>query len=168
MLQVEDGRATICDLGSRNGTLVNDERVEGRYALKSGDRLSIGHLRFEVHLTTDLKGQKQPIVKNVKEAAARTREAASAQDVDVDAWLHSEEPAGSSRDASSRDTQQISLSDTSAGIDSASVLDRTAKDTASASTKTSGSKLASMRPPPTTADGGAAAAEILRKLAKYR
>ena len=62
-------------LGSRNGTLVNDQRVEGPYVLKTGDRLTIGQLRFEVELTTGLKGQKQPVVKDVKDAAARTRNA---------------------------------------------------------------------------------------------
>ena len=88
VLQLEDGRATVCDLGSRNGTLINDQRVEGRYTLKTGDRLTIGQLRFEVQLTTGLKGQKQPIVKDVKDAATRTRDAVAAEDLDVDAWLN--------------------------------------------------------------------------------
>jgi pSer/pThr/pTyr-binding forkhead associated (FHA) protein len=42
--------ATISDLGSRNGTLVNGERVAGTRALEAGDRIQIGALVFEVHL----------------------------------------------------------------------------------------------------------------------
>jgi predicted component of type VI protein secretion system len=45
-----DGRATIRDLGSRNGTLVNGEKVVGEVELKKGDQLEIGPLQFEVRL----------------------------------------------------------------------------------------------------------------------
>jgi len=39
----------VVDLGSTNGTLVNDERIEGRRRLREGDVVRIGHteLRFE-------------------------------------------------------------------------------------------------------------------------
>lgn len=39
---VKDGRAEIEDLGSRNGTYVNGERIEGRRFIKDGDRIRIG------------------------------------------------------------------------------------------------------------------------------
>jgi len=175
MLLVEDGRATVCDLGSRNGTLVNDQRVEGRYALKTGDRLTIGQLRFEVQLTTGLKGQKQPIVKDVKDVATRTRDAVASKDLDVDEWLRAEEPKGATRTVSLNDSDRIDLSDTSPGMDAATVIGRTAKGSEATDKKpdngsksTIGQKSAGKMPPPTTADGGSAAAEILRKLAKYR
>jgi pSer/pThr/pTyr-binding forkhead associated (FHA) protein len=170
VLQVEDGRATVCDLGSRNGTLVNDQPVEGRYTLKTGDRLTIGQLRFEVQLTTGLKGQKQPIVKDVKDAAARTRDAATAEDLDVDSWLHAAEPPGATRIVSDRDTQKIELSDTSPGMDAATVIGRTTKNSEAPGKKPDGEPKPSGKLPPqtTAADGGSAAAEILRKLLKYR
>lgn len=38
----------VIDLGSRNGTLVNDERIQGRATLKHGDRLQIGATVFLV------------------------------------------------------------------------------------------------------------------------
>lgn len=158
LLQVEDGRATVCDLGSRNGTLVNDQRVEGRFVLKTGDRLAIGQLQFEVQITTGLKAPKHPIVKDVKDAAARTREAVAAEDLDVDAWLNAADPAGETR-ISNRDTQRIDLSDTSPGMDAATVIGRAAETPA----KKPAGKL-----PPTSADSVSAAAEMLRKLAKYR
>jgi predicted component of type VI protein secretion system len=47
-LCVGDDFATISDLGSRNGTLVNGERVTGTRALQSGDRIQMGALVFEV------------------------------------------------------------------------------------------------------------------------
>ena len=42
------GGGTITDLGSRNGTWVNDERVEGERVLRSGDIVRIGETRWEV------------------------------------------------------------------------------------------------------------------------
>lgn len=38
------------DLGSTNGTFVNGERIKGRVMLKSGDRVHVGKLEFEVIL----------------------------------------------------------------------------------------------------------------------
>jgi pSer/pThr/pTyr-binding forkhead associated (FHA) protein len=43
-----DGRLAVRDLGSANGTFVNDERVEGRRELKVGDELMIGDIKFRV------------------------------------------------------------------------------------------------------------------------
>ncbi len=173
VLQVEEGRATVCDLGSRNGTLVNDQRVEGPYVLKTGDRLTIGQLRFEVELTTGLKGQKQPVVKDVKDAATRTRDAV-AKDLDVDEWLRADEPAGATRTISLEDMARSELSDTSPGTDSATVIGRKSKDSDAADKKPDGGsksnigKTAGKLPPTTSVDSFSAAAEILRKLAKYR
>ncbi len=43
------GPATLVDLGSTNGTLVNGSRISGRQELRNGDRITIGAtvLRFE-------------------------------------------------------------------------------------------------------------------------
>lgn len=41
-LVVEDGQARVMDLGSRNGTLVNGEKLEAELALLPGDRLQVG------------------------------------------------------------------------------------------------------------------------------
>ncbi len=46
----EDGRLLIEDLGSTNGTFVNDEKVEGPRELSHGDRLGVGTMEFEVRL----------------------------------------------------------------------------------------------------------------------
>jgi predicted component of type VI protein secretion system len=49
-LLVSQETASIRDLGSRNGTLINGERVVGERALNNGDQLQIGPLVFEVRL----------------------------------------------------------------------------------------------------------------------
>jgi pSer/pThr/pTyr-binding forkhead associated (FHA) protein len=38
------------DLGSRNGTFVNDEIVAEERELKDGDRLTVGCIPFEIHI----------------------------------------------------------------------------------------------------------------------
>jgi pSer/pThr/pTyr-binding forkhead associated (FHA) protein len=49
-LLVTRDAASIRDLGSRNGTLINGERVVGERGLINGDQLQIGPLVFEVRL----------------------------------------------------------------------------------------------------------------------
>jgi len=50
VLLLAEGRVTIRDLGSRNGTLVNGEKIIGEVELAKGDLLEIGPLQFEVAL----------------------------------------------------------------------------------------------------------------------
>lgn len=50
-LWVEGGQAWVRDLGSRNGTFLNDERVVGSARLRGGDRLRLGAV-----LTLELQG----------------------------------------------------------------------------------------------------------------
>jgi pSer/pThr/pTyr-binding forkhead associated (FHA) protein len=47
-LRVSRGGASICDLGSRNGTLVNGSLVVGERSLRDGDLVQIGPLVFAV------------------------------------------------------------------------------------------------------------------------
>jgi diguanylate cyclase (GGDEF)-like protein len=46
-LRFHHGRVTLEDLGSRNGTYVNDRAVEGSVELKSGDRFQLGNVHFK-------------------------------------------------------------------------------------------------------------------------
>ncbi len=45
-----DGSYTITDLGSTNGTFLNDERVVSRALLRAGDRLRLGNPGVELAL----------------------------------------------------------------------------------------------------------------------
>ena len=99
MISVAEGRATIRDLGSRNGTLVNDQKITGEHELRTGEKIKIGPLEFEVHLSTSVSGKKKPKVHSVQEAAARTVEAAKPRDneADISNWLDEEETDGDTK-----------------------------------------------------------------------
>jgi DNA-binding winged helix-turn-helix (wHTH) protein len=51
-IRVEGDRATVRDLGSKNGTLVNGEPVDGDRALADGDEVQIGRARMTFHVLT--------------------------------------------------------------------------------------------------------------------
>jgi pSer/pThr/pTyr-binding forkhead associated (FHA) protein len=50
LLRVELEAVSVRDLGSRNGTLVNGQRVVGERPLNHGDQLQVGPLVFEIRL----------------------------------------------------------------------------------------------------------------------
>jgi predicted component of type VI protein secretion system len=54
LLRVDAETASLRDLASRNGTLVNGSLVEGERALEDGDLLQLGPLVFEVMLDTGI------------------------------------------------------------------------------------------------------------------
>jgi pSer/pThr/pTyr-binding forkhead associated (FHA) protein len=89
----KDGRVLLLDLKSRNGTFVNDKQLLADKAkvLKSGDRLKIGQLEFEISIEVGLAATKKPEVSSVKEAADRLSEQKSMLDsretVDIASWL---------------------------------------------------------------------------------
>jgi len=90
-IRVKEGAVTVEDCGSKNGTLVNDEKIEGEHRLKTGDHLKVGNLEFEVQLEVSVGGKKKPKVKNVQEAVARTVESAAEDDMDISAWLEGDD-----------------------------------------------------------------------------
>ncbi|TWT99099.1 FHA domain-containing protein FhaB [Botrimarina colliarenosi] len=71
-LLVTEAGVTVRDLGSRNGTYVNDAKIEGVHALSNGDTLRIGPLEFRYEAEGELKQTKQPKVQSVGDAVART------------------------------------------------------------------------------------------------
>jgi adenylate cyclase len=55
LLQVtEAGEAYVVDFGSRNGSFLNGNRIEGRVKLNDGDRLSFGQVQAEFHCSGDV------------------------------------------------------------------------------------------------------------------
>src|SRR4051812_17687587 len=95
---------TVRDLGSRNGTLVNDERITKEVPLKDGDMLRVGPLHFRV-VAVDSKPKddtngapadpatpgknRKPPVKTVADVVARTisnSDSTSSED-DITSWL---------------------------------------------------------------------------------
>lgn len=90
-IMVENGIATIRDLKSRNGTVVNGEKIAGDVVLKMGDQVKVGPLEFEVVIDHSLGGAKKPKVSDMKEAAARVGESekkdGSRIEQDITSWL---------------------------------------------------------------------------------
>jgi predicted component of type VI protein secretion system len=87
---VEGGTAIIRDLKSRNGTVVNGEKITGDVALKTGDVIKVGPLEFEVFVDHGQPGPKQPKVADVKDAAVRVAEKATTPpkiEDDITSWL---------------------------------------------------------------------------------
>ena len=57
---LKDGEVWVADLGSRNGTGLNDEPLVTEHVLKDGDVLDLADYRFQVHLTTGDLGKVEP------------------------------------------------------------------------------------------------------------
>jgi pSer/pThr/pTyr-binding forkhead associated (FHA) protein len=107
IIRVKD-RWAIRDLGSRNGTYVNDKRITEPVRLKPGDELRVGPLKFRVASVAaaeaaktipdsdqapvqQSKPRKQPPVKNVADVVERTIQNKQADDSaseeDISRWL---------------------------------------------------------------------------------
>jgi pSer/pThr/pTyr-binding forkhead associated (FHA) protein len=95
---------TVRDLGSRNGTYVNDERITKEVPIKDGDELRVGPLTFRVTAVEtknagpaaaagstppkNAKPRRQPPVKDVGDVVERTISLSdSATEEDVSRWL---------------------------------------------------------------------------------
>jgi pSer/pThr/pTyr-binding forkhead associated (FHA) protein len=78
-LRVEDNKLMMRDLGSSNGTFVNNQRVD-QAELKAGDRLTVG----PIVLTVQIDGEPANIpaeAQQEQQAAASTQEESSAMDM---------------------------------------------------------------------------------------
>lgn len=104
---------SIRDLGSRNGTYVNDQKIEAETLLADGDEVQVGQLKFRVDGAADIDRSKQAKVKNVGEAISRSaahapQESGELED-DISNWLLGPEPGSS---VSSKETQSIRIDET--------------------------------------------------------
>src|SRR5436190_13567751 len=94
---------TVRDLGSRNGTHVNDEKITSEVPLKDGDELRVGPLTFRVAAvgtkeapagaspeskSAKTSNSKKPPVKNVGDVVDRTISLSDSHtEEDVSKWL---------------------------------------------------------------------------------
>jgi pSer/pThr/pTyr-binding forkhead associated (FHA) protein len=110
---IEEGHAIIRDLKSRNGTVVNGEKITGDVTLKQGDIVKVGPLEFEVLIEHGLGGAKQEKVKDVKDAAARVAEpvkkASDTIDDSISSWLEEADEEERSQRISAPQTRQFKL-----------------------------------------------------------
>jgi predicted component of type VI protein secretion system len=103
-----EDRYTVKDLGSRNGTYVNDKRITTEVPLAAGNELRVGPLKFRIDVIAeksakvpaaaappsgasnakDSKPRKQPPVKDVADVVQRTiSKSDSMTEDDVSRWL---------------------------------------------------------------------------------
>lgn len=104
-----ENRYTVKDLGSRNGTYVNDKRITEEVPLTAGNELRVGPLKFRIDVipeksakeaalaapppsdtivSKDGKPRKQPPVKDVADVVQRTiNKSDSTSEDDVSRWL---------------------------------------------------------------------------------
>jgi pSer/pThr/pTyr-binding forkhead associated (FHA) protein len=137
ILRVKDKWA-VRDLGSRNGTYVNDKRIEQPTRIRPGDEVRVGPLRFRVELVAATKSaepagsapalkssvpapaaekprnQPQPPEKKVADVVERTinKSSDSASEDDISRWLLGMPDANG--DANLRETRAIHLEETRA------------------------------------------------------
>ncbi len=112
---IHQSKVILQDFGSKNGTYINGERVEGDQELEKGDRVKVGPLQFEMLIDRGLGGAKKAPVKNVTDAANRTASkgaAKSSGDIDgwdVSGWLEEEDEAERMKRMADPDTRQYKL-----------------------------------------------------------
>jgi pSer/pThr/pTyr-binding forkhead associated (FHA) protein len=101
LLRVDEERAFLRDLGSRNGTLVNGERLVGERQLTHHDQVQVGPLVFEVDL--EESGEPAPTLSAVaatlpaKPGTAEMQAADTQEVVDVNAAPKSATPEAEDR-----------------------------------------------------------------------
>ncbi len=155
--------AVVRDLGSRNGTFVNDERITSDRPLVAGDRLTIGQLKFEVVLKPSLV----PAPKSVDVIKTAEKAAAAADPGDLDVLELFKEDGGTAM----RDTVRMEVSETIATRRELLTEQEQAAPAAPLESAIDEEPHARQRPAPRPQqhkDGGEAAANALRQFLKGR
>jgi pSer/pThr/pTyr-binding forkhead associated (FHA) protein len=109
---IENGACIMRDLKSRNGTLVNGEKIAGDYVLKLGDVVKVGPLEFEVLIDHSLGGAKKPKVTDVKDAAARVMQTEKVEvkiEDDISSWLEEADEEERTKRIQTPQTRQFKL-----------------------------------------------------------
>jgi len=104
VILVGDDEVVIRDLNSRNGTLLNGERVNGDHPLVTGDVLKIGKIEFELAIKSEKKVPKP--------APVKTKVDDGSMEFDVSEWLDEADAAARTSKASEPETRQYKLDET--------------------------------------------------------
>lgn len=162
----KDGKILLVDLKSRNGTIVNDKKLEPSKAkvLKDGDKIRIGKLEFIAVIEVGIASVKKEEVKSVKEAVERTASSGSDskyEEFDVGNWL--EEADQIMRSGGEPDTRQFQFTST---VSEDTIMEAKAEQETRTDTPPSKSKpgkLPTQMNKPSSANSRDAASETLRK-----
>lgn len=171
---IEDGEVVVRDLGSRNGTYVNGERIEGDCKVKVGDQLRVGRLEFEILIDHSVGGRKRPKVESVKEAAARTVEDHGQGD-EISGWLEEADEMERVERQIDPETRQFKLDETDrVALESASESEEadTEAEAKEEDTDAPGKKKEAGKLPPrkvvNAKDSSEAASDMLKKMFNRR
>jgi predicted component of type VI protein secretion system len=80
-VEIQDDRVLVRDLGSRNGTFVNNQKVEGDLVVKNGDLLQVGPLTFALSIQGAPEAVAQP------PRPVKTGSLDDVSNAEIDAWL---------------------------------------------------------------------------------
>jgi pSer/pThr/pTyr-binding forkhead associated (FHA) protein len=113
----KDGRLLLVDLKSRNGTFINDKQLSPDKAkiLKSGDRIRVGQLEFEISIEVGLASAKKSEVSTVKEAVDRLAEqktSDSRDSFDISSWLLEADQIDRRKTLVEPETRQMNIDET--------------------------------------------------------
>jgi pSer/pThr/pTyr-binding forkhead associated (FHA) protein len=161
----KEGKVLLVDLKSRNGTLVNDKKLEPTKAkvLKDGDKIQIGKLEFIAVMVAGIASVKKEEVKSVKDVVERTAASLSDskfEEFDVSAWL--DEADQIVRTGAEPDTRQFQFTST---VSEDTIMEAKAEQETRTDAPVKGKpgKVPPMSTKPTTASSKDAASETLRK-----
>ncbi|MGE0606191.1 MAG: FHA domain-containing protein [Pirellulales bacterium] len=177
---VEESLVAVRDFGSKNGTLINGERVRSEQELKTGDKLKVGPLEFEAIVTQSAPAKKRPPVTSIKEAAERAASSSTdfEMDADVNKWLVAGDAKSKEKESDTRellhprDTEEVVIGAVDTAIIPGPKKDKEKEeaDKANANKQTMEAKPAGKLPTVPSAPGAkdsfSAAAEMLRKIRK--
>lgn len=114
-LAVRDSKLFLEDFGSKNGTYVNNERVEGTVELKMGDELRVGPLDFLILIDHTLGAAKRSKVSSVSEAASRVAQSGGLGN-DVASWLEEADEEDRQSRLENPETRQFRVDETSTTV----------------------------------------------------
>ena len=165
----KDGKILLMDLKSRNGTIVNDKKLDPSRAkiLKDGDRITVGKLEFVAVIEAGIANVKKPQVKDVKDAAQRVAGGDSRyEEVDISSWLDEADQIDRPRESETRQFQLNPGTDVTPSDESTVMELKAEQDTTTDTPAAKGAKPKPGKLPPTTkttASSKDAASETLRK-----
>ena len=101
-------QVAVRDFGSKNGTYVNDQRVQDIGLVRPGDVLRVGPLVFEINYQP--QEVPAPQIPNVNEVASKT--GGNKEDWDVTDWLNDDDDSQVKREIAEPETRQFRLDET--------------------------------------------------------
>ena len=121
VILISDTEVAVRDLGSRNGTHVNGEKLTEEAILLSGDMLRVGSLEFQVVIEQSILKPKRSAVTDIKEVAARTVEGSSGNVTadlgNIDQWLLEADEDDKQKRIADPDTRQFRMDESAATSD---------------------------------------------------